>query len=358
MNDYFNPSSEANKLDPIPSGLSGVLAFQREKRYRQLMEIQRQLSQTEANSKAAQYRTYEAEEGQRAAARGQATSEADLATQLARNKQNTPEYAPAVTAGAIGEAQTKTAKGAVDAATTPNQITTKKSELDAQAQTHRLQKAESLLTHMDMLEPTFQDQTPVAPGVTRGQQNYQNFTKQLPPGAAESLGLPAQYNPQVNKAIREKLVNSVGEARKQAEIKATADYHIKVGEGHDKATVKSAELRSQAARRDALNSFQRAVSTGNEFAIMTAGEMILGVYADDLDPRTKASIESITRKAQIGYSNKMARGQQGVGDIRNPGSTAARIRESLGGAEGSGIRPPGGAGGTVLRYDNKGNRVE
>lgn len=358
MNDYFNPSSEANKLDPIPSGLSGVLAFQREKRYRQLMEIQRQLSQTEANSKAAQYRTYEAEEGQRAAVRGQATSEADLATQLARNKQNTPEYAPAVTAGAIGEAQTKTAKGAVDAATTPNQITTKKSELDAQAQTHRLQKAESLLTHMDMLEPTFQDQTPVAPGVTRGQQNYQNFTKQLPPGAAESLGLPAQYNPQVNKAIREKLVNSVGEARKQAEIKATGDYHIKVGQGHDKATTDAAQIRATAAKRDALNSFQRAVASGNEFAIMTAGELVLGMYGDELDDKTKRTVQTITQNASVGYTNKQAGRQQGVGDIRRPGSTAERIRSQLGGASGSGITPPQGAGGTVLRYDNKGNRVE
>lgn len=288
LNNYFNPASA---LQPGTNGWDfDPFTYQKMQQYRQMMDIQSQLGQTEANQKAAEFGTYQANEPLRAAERSKGIGEADLATALANLRNQSPEYGPAMVRGDIGKAGVEQAAGQVALGTAPGKI-------NAENASNHLKQTQTFLNHLDLQEPIFQDETPGStPGSTRGQEAYSKFIKQLPPQAQSAFG--QEYSPERMKQVRTKLENSIEQANKMAQgaqhNKGNLDVARETGQWH----LLAAQARTAATKKEAIDRFL----TGDDNNKLAIGAGLLA--NPDLEENIKSMVTAMMAQARQNLAAK------------------------------------------------------
>ena len=232
---YINPT--AGKPENPTAGLGGLIGLnymrdresytQNMKLQQIIQEIERQRQQEELTQGASA----------RQAKWGQESAEADLATVVARAKGQTPGYGQAMAGGAMGEANFNQARGTEAMGTVGEKV-------GATNEENKFKQIKSFLQRLEMSTPVFEDQTPVAAGVTRGKQAYGQFLQQLPPKARSML--PQEYNSAQMGKIRQSLVNSVEQHQKERLDKIKTDSLKEIGEAHDTSAQKVAQINADS----------------------------------------------------------------------------------------------------------------
>lgn len=347
FNDYFNPNAAKPQGGYQPGPATGALDYGRDRAtYEQMMGLQQMLMNEHLKQQSMQNQAFSNNELASSGARGQAQiaqSGAERGVNLARMAN--PQYAPSMVRGDIGKANEQEAQGRLAQGTVDSKIDVEKAQ-------GLVKQWDAAAQHLEYAGAT----SPLA-----GQKQWDQIRAGLPKGLQDRFS--PDYTPDTPKQMRafvQAAQNNLAERRKLAEIKATGQWHQTVGSEHNTSNERVAQIRADAQKRDTINSFQRAVATGNEFAIYTTGKLILETV-DDLTTQQRTAIEHAVNASEAGYAARRAAGQQGIGDIRRPGSTQQRIQESLRGNAGGGLQPrPGAMTGTssTLKYDSRGNRIE
>lgn len=288
-NPYFNPAATKPDVGQVPPGLAGVWMAQQNQDYRNAMSLQDALSRTGVNQAEAEYNTYNQDEPLRAAARAKGISEADLATMLARARQ-TPDYTGAMVRGDIGKAGTEEAAGRAALGTVQGKI-------DVENAGNHLKQVQTFMNHLDLKEPMFQDTTPgSAPGVTRGQENYNEFMQQLPKSAQSAFG--QQYSPERMKAIRQKLENSIEQANKMSQIGEHNKGNLAVARETGQWHLLAAQARTAAQKKEAIDRFL----TGDDNNKLSIGAGLLA--NPDLEENIKSMVTAMMAQARQNLAAK------------------------------------------------------
>jgi hypothetical protein len=307
LDNYFNPQGMAPNMGWDKTGIMQAF-YQPEqmRRYRDLMALQQALTQDSLRRQSAETDTYMKEEGVRSSKRGADTSKFGLDKQNYDVAARTSGYSESLARGEIGRQEQDAQKGEFAKATNPGNI--------------KLAQAQQQLQMLDHAADQLQ-----RAGTIDGQAMWKQIYSQLPPEAQRML--PEMYGPTTAARLKQFVAASNTKlsehGRKLEEIKATGDYHIKVGQGNNTTSIEVAKIRAQEQKRDMMNSFTRAIAAGRPYGVMSAGQILLD--SSDLTPTERKAIERAVEQAQTAYTNELAGRQQGIGDVRNPGSTQQRI---------------------------------
>jgi len=287
---YFNPAATKLDLGQVPSGLAGGLMWQQNQDYRNAMSLQDALSRAGVGEAEAKFQTYKADEPLRAAERAKGIGEADLAAQLARLRNQSPDYGPSAVRGDIGKFGTEEAAGRLALGTVGGKVGVENAG-------NQLKQYQTFLNHLDLQEPMFQNTTPgQAPGSTQGQEAYNSFIKSLPEKAQQAFG--QQYSPERMKQIRAKLENSIEQANKMA-----------LGAQHNAGTadvanisgwwsVEAAKARTAAQKKEAIDRFL----TGDDNNKLSIGAGLLA--NTDLDESVRAMVTAMMTQAKQNLAAK------------------------------------------------------
>src|SRR3990167_3887074 len=137
----------------------------------------------------------------------------------------------------MGEAKLNQARGTEAMGTVGEKVTTTNEE-------NKFKQLKGFLQRLEMSTPMFEDQTPVAAGVTRGKQAYGQFLQQLPPKARSML--PQEYNSAQMNKIRQSLVNSVEQHQKERLDKIKANAQKEIGAAHDTSSQNVAQITAES----------------------------------------------------------------------------------------------------------------
>lgn len=234
-------------------------------------------------------------------------SKSQLEGYLADAKRSTPGYGAAMTAGDMGDAQSKSAKGAYDMYTMPSKGRADAAKNEAQ---EFEQAAQHFNNHVPLIKAAYEE-SPLA-----GQMAYTQFRKGLPEHAREIF--PEQYSPEIQQKMDVVMKNIINNPQHQREMEKDLqqrETQLQVGRGNNYATMYAAEQRAKGRIRNLMEQFQGAKTPE---MVSVIGKIIL---ADpEIDPITANAVREGITKADRIIAEKTGKG--GI-DLKNPTDAAA-----------------------------------
>lgn len=209
LNNYFNPQGMDPGVGWKPSGaLGGMLYADREAKYQDAVSLQDAMARISTQMEQEKLNTYRADEGVRSAERPAKISGFGVDTALNNQRLGSPDFAPAMVRGQIGEAGTKEAKGKFD-------LGTSQSNIDSTNLSNVLKGMEAAGRQLEMYN---------ASNPMMGELEYKAFLEKVPAGVRRMF--PDSYGPGVNEAIKRissAITNSPEHRREMEKVNAQAD---------------------------------------------------------------------------------------------------------------------------------------